>query len=279
MSENTREKLKEIKYAIERFAAKHIIWFVIIFIIIMMLFYSAAKSLSESNSEMKAEMRELKQSFVAIDTLGRILNLPRTFVTPENKEQMVAEALSLLLVDRQDISEGFLISEFEDPTDITNTSANLQEFLFNYVLIHRNSNEKTEKLKNQGLGFFQAYSEDILKLFKRIKQEDGTFKELPHQLKINKKKTEVEKYDIDREKNEFDISVNYNYVIFTYKGSSFDKNGKEIPIWEPRNAMANIKAKGYFDIQTHNKGISKQGLDGKNSDGLHFYEYRVNYGL
>jgi len=278
-SNRAKAKLKQIKFWTERFAAKHIIWFVIIFIVVEINDYRANSNLNKSVIAMKIEMKELKQSFVAIDTLGRILNLPRTFVTPENKEKQIAEVLSLLLVDRQDITEGFSISEFKNATDIADTSTNLQEFLFNYVLVHRNSNEKIQKYKNQGMGFFQAYSEDILKLFKRIKQEDGNFKELPHQLKINKEKTQVQKYEIDREKNEFSISVNYSYVIFTYKGTTIDKTGKEIPIWEPRSATANITAKGYFDIQTHNKGITKKDLEGKNSDGLHFYEYRVNYGL
>jgi len=272
-------KLKEIQERIERFLLRKTIILLSIFMVGCYMVYDAASDIIQSNKEVVRATDKMTQSYVAIDTLGRLANLPRTFVTPEKSQERIADALKLLLVDKNEITNKFKVEAFKDANNILDSSSSLKEFYFNYIQIHNGMNDSNQKLKEQGVSSMVAYLENILQLFQGLKGENlQVTKELPYYISISKnaKDTEIKKFEL-LENNHFMIEVNYLTTIFKYDG--VDTNNKII--WKPYTATSKIFAKGYMDIQTQNldKSDAEEGIRGKNFDGLHFYQFNVVMGL
>lgn len=272
-------KLKEIQDRVERFLLRKTIILLTLFLAGCYMVYSAASDVIESNKEVVKATDKMTQSYVAIDTLGRLANLPRSFVTPEKSQERIADALKLLLVDKNEITDKFQIKSFKSASNILDNSASLKEFYFNYIQVHNGVNEENTKLRERSMSSMMAYLENILQLFQGVKGENlQIVKELPYYISVSKniKDTEIKRFEI-LENNNFEVEVNYLTTIFKYDG--VDKDNKVV--WKPYTATSKIFARGYMDIQTQNldKEDKEESIKGKNFDGLHFYQFNVVMGL
>ncbi len=272
----SKSKLKEIKWKIERFFGKNVIFFGIILVYALFNLNGSINSLDEAESNLKKEIAEIKMSYVAITDSGILNNLPRTFINPAEKGNEVAEVLKSLLVDRATLSKGFTVSEFSKPSDLLDNSTELQNFAYNYILIQRGLNDDLKEAQKSGYGYFQAYLTSLQELFRGV-DEKGQALELPHYLKVIDKK--VNSYTF--KDNAFSIDVTYSTTINNFAGR--DSNGKSI--WKQKNGSSRIVAKGFFDIQTQNIGLNHQensssvSINGVNYSGLHFTYFKVYYGI
>lgn len=271
------QRIKEITWKIERFFGKNIIFFGIVFAFILFSLNGAINSLRESETNLRKEISEIKMSYVSITDTGVLNNLPRTFINPAEKGNEVAEALKVLLVDRATISKGFTVSSFAKTEDILDSSMELQNFLYNYILVQRGETDKIKQDQKNGYGYFQSYLSYVQELFRGV-NENGQLIELPHYLKTVDKK--VNKYEF--KDNSFNIDVTYVTTLNIFAGKDPTTNK---PIWKQKNGTSRIVARGYFDIQTQNVGInfedklSNTSLKGSNYSGLHFTFLQVYYGV
>lgn len=272
------EKLKVVKYKIERFFGKNIIFFGIVLCFVLLKLTGAINDLTQSQVQLKSEFADFKNSYISITDSGLMNGLPRTFINPAEKENEVAELLKVLLVDRATVSKGFTLSKITASSEILDSSSDLQSFLYNYILVQRGEDGDIQNKAKKGYGYFQAYLSSIQELFRGIK-ENGLSMELPHYLKVVDKKINLYEF----KDNQFSIDVSYRTSTNTYIGK--DNTGN--PIWKAKEATSRIMASGYFDIKTQNIGINyepKNGvkgdnLKGTNYNGLHFTELKVMFGI
>lgn len=269
--------IKEVQSKVNYFVVKHIYILVLIWLITIVNININEGKNKESNEKMAKDITQMQQSYIAIDRLGRLLNLPRNYVSAVDQEDRIAKELGLLLVDVLDISENFTITKLESDRDIINNSLALQTFFFNYIKVDRNKNELLAQKEQTALGYFLAYRKQILELFKgKIDSQDNVYR-LPHKIKIIE--NTVLKYKVDEKDNSFIIEVQYATSNSEFESSKKTKDGKIVNLWKDSTAMSTIVATGYFDVTTQNIGTNFEAIKGKNFDGLHFETFTVNLGL
>ncbi len=267
--------LSEIRHIIVRSYVKHFMFFFIVFVFIEITRAYQNSQLINRIDKIDARSERNSQSYIAMSEIGQLLNLPRNFITAKDKKQRVADILSLLIVDRATLSNGFEISKFDNDVEIISQSTNLQKFFFNHVAIQRGKNDELKKVESIAKGQFLSYISDLHDLFKGIKDEKGNItEELPHF--ISKMKVHVADADYKLlSENSFEIKATYNLTINTYKGKREDGS----TIWIPKEGKAIISAIGFFDIQTQNLGLDDGEIKGNNYDGLHFKSFNVSLGV
>jgi len=270
---NKERSFKDIKFRIERLVLKNLFWFIAIFFLVVLYQSSRMGEIADAQDGIRKEMEMQRNSYVALDSQGIPISLPRTYVGAENNQAIVAEALKKLIVSRANITDNFKVSKFEKVTDIASNSQSLTTFANEYIILHQNllsnleiKTEEWERIKEEnqkGIRYFRAY----LQYLHEQLMED----KLPHKITIID--YDVINYTYDG--NSFQIQMRVQEIVDRYAGQTQD--GKVI--WDSKKGYSTITARGFFDIRLRTKRNEELGLKGINTKGLRFNYLNIIYAM
>ena len=122
---------KEILYSAQRSLVKNWIFFAVIFILILFWQVSELRDLKIEIAKNTALQEESMSSVIGLTDNGVVLDIERKSLFADNEEALVVRALRKLVVARAELTNGFTVSKFENPTVLLQSVEKLHDFNIN----------------------------------------------------------------------------------------------------------------------------------------------------
>lgn len=266
---SSNERLKEIRFRVERFVTKNLFVFAFFFLIICLIGALSIWNMSKSMNKMSQVQEISSQSAIGIDN-GMVVDLKRDLIKPNDNQNAIAVSLLNLVTSRIEISKKFTQSKFDAPSQIIENSPKLADFFNEFILIHQKENLADDERKNyvefekNGIGYYKAYLDTLIKLF----QDD----KLPHIIQQLPYRVPKDEFYSEGKNFRITIEVPIAMMIYSYNPQKQTKD------WIPKEGVVVIKAKGKLDIKTRTKEdpniLKTKGLNGL---GIHYDWFSVSY--